>query len=77
MKKKQAITDLNVPDGSQDIPFQCQEIGQDGHRHFVCFHPHFYLTSQTQCCKTMKKMKVPYLKSLLFDLFETLQAVRT
>ena len=25
----------------------------------------------------MKKMKVKYLRSLLFDLFETLQAVRT
>ena len=75
--QKTTITDLNEPDGSRDIPFQCQEIGQDGHRHFVCFQPHFYLTSQTQCCKRIKKMKVSYLKSLLFDLFETLQAVRT
>ena len=32
--KKKAITDLNVPDGSRDIPFQCQKIEQDGHRHF-------------------------------------------
>ena len=31
--KKRAITDLNAPNGSRDIPFQSQEIGQDGHRH--------------------------------------------
>ena len=43
--------------GSRDIPLQSQEFGQDGHRHFVGFQPHFHLnmTSQTQCCKTMKK----------------------
>ena len=56
---QRAITDLNAPNGSQDIPFQSQEFGQDGHRHFVGFRPHFHLnmTSQTQCCKTMKKWK--------------------
>ena len=26
-KKKRAITDLNVPNGSRDIPFQSQEFG--------------------------------------------------
>ena len=54
--KKQAIIDLNAPNGSQDIPFQSQEFGQDGHHHFVSFQPHFQLnmTSQTQYCKTMK-----------------------
>ena len=79
MQKKRAITDLNAPNGSRDIPFQSQEFGQDGHRHFVGFQPHFHLnmTSQTQCCKTMKTWKCKYLRSLLFDLFETLQAVRT
>ena len=30
-----AITDLNAPNGSQDIPIQSQELGQDGHHHFV------------------------------------------
>ena len=57
--KKRAITDLNAPNGSRDIPFQSQEFGQDGHRHFVGFQPHFQLnmTSQTQYCKTMKKWK--------------------
>ena len=56
-KRKRAITDPNAPNGSRDIPFQNQEFGQDGHRHFVGFQPHFHLnmTSQTQCCKTMKK----------------------
>ena len=56
-KKKRAITDLNVPNGSRDIQFQSQEFGQDGHLHFVGFQSHFDLnmTSQTQCCKTMKK----------------------
>ena len=55
--KKRAITDLNASNGSRDIPFQSQEFGQDGHRHFVGFQPHFHLnmTSQTQYFKTMKK----------------------
>ena len=55
--KKWAITDLNAPNGSRDIPFQSQEFGQDGHHHFVGFRRHFRLnmTSQTQCCNTMKK----------------------
>ena len=79
MQKKRAITDLNAPNGSRDIPFQSQEFGQDGHHHFVGFQLHFHLnmTSQTQSCKTLKKMKVQYLMSLLFDLFEILQAVRS
>ena len=53
---KRTITDLNVPNGSRDIPFQSQEFGKDGHRHFVGFQPHFHLnmTSQTQCCNTVK-----------------------
>ena len=56
---KRAITDLNAPNGSWDIPFQSQEFGQDWHWHFVGFQPHFLLnmTSQTQCCDTMKKWK--------------------
>ena len=33
-KKKQAITDLNAPKGSRDIPFQSQEFGQ---RNFASF----------------------------------------
>ena len=55
--EKQGITNLNAPNGSQDIPFQSQQIWQDGHHHLVGFQPHFRLnmTSQTQYCKTMKK----------------------
>ena len=55
--KKQAITDLNAPNGSRVIPFQSYEFWQYGHRHFVGFQPYFHLnmTSQTQCCNTMKK----------------------
>ena len=36
-KKKRAITDLNAPNGSQDIPFQSQEFEQHGRRHFADF----------------------------------------
>ena len=56
-KKERAITDLNAPNGSRDIPFQSQEFGQDGYRCFVGFQLHFQLnmTSQTHYCKTMKK----------------------
>ena len=55
--KKRAINDLSEPNGSRDFPLRSQEFGQDGHRHFVGFQPHVHLnmTSQTQCCKTMKK----------------------
>ena len=42
-KKKRAITNLNVPNGSRDIPFQSQEFGQDDHCHFVGFQPHFHI----------------------------------
>ena len=37
----------------------CQEFGQDGHRHFAGFQPHFHLnmTSQTHCWRTMRKSK--------------------
>ena len=35
--KQQAITDLNAPNGSRDIPFQSQECEQYGHHHFVDF----------------------------------------
>ena len=47
--KKRAITDLNAPSGSRDIPFQSQELGQDGYHHFGGFQPYFQLnmTSQT------------------------------
>ena len=34
---KRAITNLNAPNGSRDIPFQIQELEQYGCRHFVDF----------------------------------------
>ena len=37
MQKKLAITDLNTPNGSRDIPFQSWEFEQDGRCHFVDF----------------------------------------
>ena len=56
-KKTRAITDLNAPNGSRDVPFQGHEFEQDGRRRFAGFQPHFRLnmTSQTQSCKIMKK----------------------
>ena len=44
----------------------------------ILFSASFYvnMTSQTQSGKTMKKMKVQYLRSLLFNLFQILQAAR-
>ena len=55
--KQGAITDLNAPTGSRDIPFQRLEFEQDRRRHFVGFQPHFHsnMMSQTQSCRTMKK----------------------
>ena len=35
--KKQAITNLNAPNGSRDILFQSQEFEQCGHHYFVDF----------------------------------------
>ena len=42
-KEKRASTDLSAPNGSRDIPFQSQEFGQDGHRHFVGLQAQFHL----------------------------------
>ena len=77
---KRVITDLNAPNGSRDIPFQSQEFGQDRHRHFVGFQPHFRLNKydvKDAILQDNEKMKMQYLRSPLFNLFEALQAVRT
>ena len=52
-ERKQAITDLNVPNGSRDIPFQSQQFEQDGRRGFGDFLPYFHLnmTSQMQSAR--------------------------
>ena len=54
--KKNEPSPPQCPNGSQDIPFQSQEFGQDGHHHFLGFQPHFQLNmmSQMQYCNTMK-----------------------
>ena len=51
------IIDLNVPNGSRNIPSQSEEYEQDGRRYFVGFQPHIHvnMTSQTQSGKIMKK----------------------
>ena len=77
--KKGAITDLNAPNGSRDIPFQSQEFEQYGRRHFVDFSASFSLKYDVTdaMLQDIGKMKVQYLMSLLFALFEILQAVRS
>ena len=79
--KKRA--NLNAPNGSQDIPFQSQEFEQDFLSFFkiaICrFLASFsikYDVTDT-ILQDNEKLKMQYLKSLLFHLFETLQAVRT
>ena len=66
--QKWAITDLNAPNHSRDIPSQSQELEQNGRRHFVSFQTHFHvnLTSQTRSGKTMKKWE--YNNSAVFRL---------
>ena len=44
-KKKLAITYLNAPNGSRDIPFQSQEFEQDGRCHCVDFSLGFCLNT--------------------------------
>ena len=76
--KKRAITDLNAPNGSQDIPFQSQEFGQNASP-FCRFSASFSIKYDVTdaILQGNEKLKVQYLMSLLFDLFETLQAVTT
>ena len=73
-----AITDLIAPNGSRDIPFQSQEFEQYGRSPFSRFLASFSLKYDVTdaMLQDIGKMKVQYLMSLLFDLFEILQAVR-
>ena len=78
--KQRAVTDLSALNGSRDNACQSQEFEQDGRRHFVGLSkPHFSLKYDVTdaMLQDSEKMNVQYLRSLLFDLFETLQAVRT
>ena len=70
----------NAPNGSRDISFQSQDFGQDHRTSPFCrFSASFSLKYDVTdaMLQDNEKMKVEYLRSLLFDLFETLQAVRT
>ena len=77
--KKRAVTNFNAPDGSRDIPFQKQEFVQDGHRHFCTFSASFSLKYDVTdaMLQDNERIKVQYLRSLLFGLFEILQTART
>ena len=61
-KKKLAITDLNVANGSPDIPFQSREFEQDGRRHFVDFY--FFASIQfiPLCCPSRDQTISPDLR---------------
>ena len=75
MKKKRTITDLNAPNGS----ISKSGIWTRWTSPFCRFSASFsikYDVTDTML-QDNEKMKEQYLRSLLFDLFETSQAVRT
>ena len=76
--KQRALTDLNAPNGSRDIPFKKSGIWARWTSPFCRFSASFSLKSDVTdaILQDNEKMKVEYLKSLPFDLFETLHAVR-
>ena len=65
-KKNGAITDLNVSNGSRDIPFQSQQFEPDGRRHVVHFWPRFHLKYEVTdaILQDTEKMNVQCLRSL-------------
>ena len=75
--KKRGINDLNAPNGSRDI--SKSGIWARWTSPFCRFSALFSLKYDITdaILQDNEKMKVEYLRSLLFDLFETLQAVRT
>ena len=77
--KERAITDLNAPNGSRDIPFQSQESEQDGRSPFSWFLASFSLEYDVTdaILQYKEKIKVQYLRSLLFDLFQISQTQQT
>ena len=78
-KQRAIIIDLNAPNGSRNIPFQSQEFEQYGRLHFVDFLASIPLKYDVTdaMLQDIEKMKVQNLMSLLFDLSEILQAVRS
>ena len=78
MQKKGALTDFNAPNGSRDISFQESGIWERWKLPFWKFwasFSHKYDVTDV-ILQDSEKVKVRYLRSLLFDLFEILQAVR-
>ena len=75
--KKRAITDLNAPNGSRDISISKSGIWARWTSPFYRFSASFSIKYDVTdaILQDNEKMKVQYLRSLLFDLFETLQAV--
>ena len=68
------------PNGSRDIPFQNKGIWARWSLPFCRFSASFLLKydiTDPMLKDREKKMKMQYLRSLLYDLFETLEVIRT
>ena len=74
-----AITDLNAPNDSGYIPIQIREFEQRSMSLFFRFLVSFSLKYDTTdaILQEKEKIKVQYLRSIEFDLFDILKAVRT
>ena len=72
--KQRAITDLKVSNGSRDIPGIWARWISPFCRFSASFSIKYDVTDAI--VQDNEKMKVQYLRSLLFDLFETLQDIR-
>ena len=78
-KKTSHHRPVNAPNGSRDIPFSSQEFGGRWTSPFCRFSASFSIKHDVTdaILQDNEKMKVQCLRTILFDLFETLQAVRT
>ena len=78
MQNNRAITDLNAPNSSRDIPFQKSRIWARWTSPFCRFSASFSLKYDVidVTLQDTEKTKVQYLRSRPFDMFETLQAIR-
>ena len=66
LKKKRAITDLEAPNGSRDIPFHCQEFGPRWISPFCRFSASFSFRYDVTDAmfQDNEKVKMQYLRSL-------------
>ena len=70
------MTDLNAPHGSLDIPFKVSDLSKmDVASLYYIFSLRYDITDAI--LQNIEKMKVQYLRGLVFDLFELLQAVKS